>query len=74
MKLSENLSLLISPTDLCNMNCVYCYHRSNKNRGGIMTLETVKKIYDATFSVYPRAQIIWHGAAAMRHRFFPRGA
>lgn len=49
------------PTNMCNMNCVYCYNRQCEKNFGIMSLETLQKIYEITFNSYSNVSIIWHG-------------
>lgn len=51
-KLSNHLSILIMPTDICNMNCVYCFHNSHHEKAGKMSLDTLKKLYDITLNEY----------------------
>lgn len=62
MKFGSRINILLMPTDMCNMRCVYCY---NKNHGGskshIMSFDMLKKIYDITFDSYSEVSFIWHG-------------
>lgn len=60
-KLSKNLSILIMPTDICNMNCVYCFHNSHHEKVGKMSLETLHRLYDITLKEYEQVTFIWHG-------------
>lgn len=60
-KLSNHLSILIMPTDICNMNCVYCFHNSHHEKAGKMSLDTLKKLYDITLNEYEQVTFIWHG-------------
>lgn len=57
----KKINLLVMPTDICNMNCVYCFHTTYHQKMGKMSLETLKKLYDITFSEYSDVTIIWHG-------------
>lgn len=60
-KLSNHLSILIMPTDICNMNCVYCFHNSHHEKSGKMSLETLHQLYEITLSEYEQVTFIWHG-------------
>lgn len=58
---SNHISILVMPTDICNMDCVYCFHNSHHKKQGKMSLETLKRLYDITFSCYKDVTLIWHG-------------
>ena len=49
------------PTDLCNLNCIYCFHATKINNQSQMDLETLNHIYKAIFSSYDKVKFIWHG-------------
>ena len=49
------------PTDICNMNCVYCFHNSHHEKVGKMSLETLHRLYDITLKEYEQVTFIWHG-------------
>lgn len=57
----KKLSMLIMPTDECNMNCIYCFHKAHHGNNERMSLETVRRIYDITFKSFEDVTIIWHG-------------
>jgi uncharacterized protein len=57
----KKMNLLVMPTDICNMNCIYCFHSAHHEKIGKMSLKTLKKLYDITFSEYSEVTIIWHG-------------
>lgn len=57
----EHINLLIMPTDACNMNCVYCFHKPYTDSIRKMSIETVKKLLDITTPHYKTINIIWHG-------------
>ena len=57
----EHINLLIMPTDACNMNCVYCFHKPYSKDCGRMSIHTVKQLLDITASHYKSINIIWHG-------------
>lgn len=49
------------PTDACNMNCVYCFHKPYSTDCGKMSIDTVKRLLDSTAPHYKKINIIWHG-------------
>lgn len=53
--------MLVMPTDACNMNCVYCFHKPYHVSIDKMSLATVKRILDITTPYYESINIIWHG-------------
>lgn len=57
----NKINLLLMPTDICNLNCIYCFHAPYHEKQGRMSLETLKKLYDITFKKYKDVTIIWHG-------------
>lgn len=60
-QLYSYLNMLVMPTDICNMNCVYCFHNEFHEKQGRMTEETLRKLYSITLPRYKRVNIIWHG-------------
>ncbi len=57
----KKINLLVMPTDICNMNCIYCFHSAHHEKRGKMSFETLKRLYDITCSEYSEVTIIWHG-------------
>lgn len=58
----KHISVLIMPTDFCNMNCIYCFNeRRTSVRKKIMTMETVEKIFKIIIPYYEEIYFIWHG-------------
>ncbi|MBB2182083.1 radical SAM protein [Lachnospiraceae bacterium MD1] len=55
------INMLVMPTDICNMNCIYCFHNEFHEKQGKMTEETLKKLYSITLPQYRQVNIIWHG-------------
>lgn len=49
------------PTDICNMNCVYCFHNSYHEKEGQMSFDTLKHLYDIVLNEYEQVTFIWHG-------------
>lgn len=57
----EHINLLILPTDACNMNCTYCFHRPYSCHFEKISIQTIKHLLDITTPYYKRVNIIWHG-------------
>lgn len=57
----EHINILILPTDACNMNCVYCFHKPYSKDVERMSLNTVKRILEITTPYYKKINLIWHG-------------
>lgn len=57
----EHISVLIMPTDYCNMNCVYCFNSRKTTEKRIMSEETLRKIFEITIPFYREINYIWHG-------------
>ena len=56
------LSVLIMPTDYCNLNCVYCFKddkTTDKSRK--MSTDTLKKVFETIIPYYNSVNFIWHG-------------
>lgn len=61
MKIRNNqLSVLLMPTDQCNMNCIYCFNADRSNHSK-MSLETLRRFYEITLPNLKYVTIIWHG-------------
>ena len=60
-QLYDHINLLILPTDACNMNCVYCFHKPYYKDFEKMNIQTVKHLLDITAPYYKTINIIWHG-------------
>lgn len=59
--MKKKINILIMPTDVCNMNCIYCFHNNYHEKNGKMTLETLRRVYDLAFASYNDVLFIWHG-------------
>lgn len=58
----KHISVLIMPTDFCNMNCVYCFNgRKTCEEKNIMSDSTLEKIFEITIPFYSEVAFIWHG-------------
>lgn len=57
----EHISVLIMPTDYCNMNCVYCFNSRRTTEKQVMSEKTLRKIFETTIPYYKEINYIWHG-------------
>lgn len=60
-KFRDSINILLIPTDICNMSCIYCFHEPFHTSHEKMSLALLDKIYNATFCEYKHVSIIWHG-------------
>lgn len=66
MILDDKINILLMPTDLCNMNCAYCFNRSNTGNNGKMNVKTLNRIYEIVFKQCSDVTIVWHGGEPMK--------
>lgn len=58
----QHLSVLIIPTDFCNMNCVYCFNGRRKEAAQKrMIPEVLRRIFEITLPYYKDIRFIFHG-------------
>lgn len=56
------LSVLVMPTDYCNMNCIYCFNsRRSQQITKKMSFETLRQVFSTTIPYYDEVKFIWHG-------------
>lgn len=55
------LSIVVVPTDVCNMHCLYCYHVPHYSSKNIMNYETLENIMKKTIPYYDYINFLWHG-------------
>lgn len=58
---NHHLNVLMLPTNACNMNCVYCFHKPYNIKCEKMSLETVEKFIQISAPYYKYINFIWHG-------------
>jgi len=61
----EHLNILAMPTDACNMNCAYCFHKQHCNNNGFMSMDTLKQLVSITLPFYKKVKFLWHGGEPM---------
>lgn len=58
----KHISVLVMPTDHCNMNCIYCFNGRRTNQDAqMMSEETLTKMFEIIIPAYPEIRFIWHG-------------
>ena len=58
----KHISVIIMPTDYCNMKCIYCFNSRKTNcEKKVMTLETLEHIFSIIIPFYDEIRFIWHG-------------
>ena len=63
-------SIIIEPTDKCNLNCSYCPRRSMKDKLGFMEYGLYRKLIDE-ISHYPdRELVLFHRGESLLHPQF----
>ena len=60
-KFYNSISILAVPTDACNMNCTYCFHKPHFDASKVMSLDTLERMIDLACSEYSSVQFVWHG-------------
>lgn len=65
LRKTNKVNILVMPTDICNMNCIYCFHNSHHEKSGKMSLETLRRMFDIVFKSYTEVTFIWHGGEPM---------
>lgn len=57
----KSVSLIIRVTDICNLNCAYCYSSANTSKD-IISISLVEKIFQSIANFNDsKTHIIWHG-------------
>ena len=63
--INRQLSVLVLPTEQCNMNCIYCFNGDRRKDCKKMSLDTFKRFLDITTPYVDYLTIIWHGGEPM---------
>lgn len=58
---SDHINFLILPTDSCNLNCVYCFHKPHSKSFDKISIDTIKHLLDISSPYYKNINFIWHG-------------
>lgn len=57
----DYLSLIVKPTNACNMRCKHCYHEEKGYDNNIMAFDLIEKLFDLVKNNVEHLNIIWHG-------------
>ena len=58
---SKVISVLLKPTDMCNLRCKYCFQQDKGYAKNKLSAATLKKFCDITFPHYDSVGIVFHG-------------
>lgn len=64
------LSIIIEPTDMCNLSCTYCPRRSMKDELGFMDYGLYTKLIDEINSYHDRELVLFHRGESLLHPQF----
>lgn len=59
--MENSITIILKPTDACNMRCKHCYHAVTNYTRNIMTIDTFKDFIYKLTNFYKQIMIIWHG-------------
>ena len=57
----DALTVIIKPSNACNIRCRYCYNSKNDYSNSKMTLEQLRMVFERITDDYHNLRIIWHG-------------
>ncbi len=60
-------SVIIEPTDRCNLTCSYCPRRFLEGKGGYMDLDLFKKVIDEVESYWGTKVVLFHRGESLLH-------
>ena len=58
---NTHITIIMKPTNQCNLRCKYCYHAENGYDDGKMTDEILEKSIAATLPFFQTIEYNWHG-------------
>ena len=58
---SDNITVIMKPTNQCNLRCKYCYHADNGYDKEKMTDQVLEKAIAVTAPFFKRVEYNWHG-------------
>ena len=61
MERHNAITLIIKPTNECNLRCSYCYHSERGYESDKMPMELFNDICLKTFPFFDNIKILWHG-------------
>ena len=57
----KRITVLLKPTNACNLRCVYCYHADGGYDNKVMDTSLFNQILEKIVDVFPAVHFIWHG-------------
>lgn len=57
----SSISVLIKPTNACNMRCVYCFHRNLGYAENQLSEASLKKFFVLLAKKFTHINVVWHG-------------
>ena len=57
----NRISVILKPTDACNIRCKHCYNSEKKYGLKKLSIESTNFIMDKLFREFKEVNIIWHG-------------
>lgn len=58
----KHITVIVSPTDYCNMNCIYCFNgRRTMLERKTISEGTLRKVFEITIPYYSDIKFLWHG-------------
>ena len=61
MKKNDSISIIVKPTNACNLRCKHCYHSGTGYSDDKMSEEVLERLISSTVSNYNNVSYIWHG-------------
>lgn len=58
---ADSITVIIKPTNACNLRCSYCYNSYDQYSSHKMTVSIYRHFVELLSKEYARVQIIWHG-------------
>ena len=66
---SDNITVIMKPTNQCNLRCKYCYHADNGYDKEKMTDQVLEKAIAVTAPFFKRVEYNWHGGERLSTHF-----
>lgn len=57
----KHITVLLKPTEECNIRCKYCYHADTKYTKGRMSIEMFEEIIEKISRSYDHITLTFHG-------------
>ena len=64
------LSIIVEPTDRCNLSCTYCPRRTMRDKLGFMDYELYTKLIDEINHYHDRELVLFHRGESLLHPQF----